>query len=536
MYLSPDAKPAATGLESTLRFILSAKSAYVDGQVFYVGAADSTPPADWDKPLAGKVAIVTGAARGIGATIAEVFARDGAKVVAIDVEQAREALGETAVKVGGTALALDVTAADAVDRITEHLREHYDGRADILVNNAGITRDKLLANMDDARWDSVMAVNLLAPQRLTEGLVGNGSIGEGGRIIGLSSMAGIAGNRGQTNYATTKAGMIGITQALAPSLAEKGITINAVAPGFIETAMTAAIPLATREVGPPTELAVPGRQARRCRRDHRLLRQPGLERGDRQRHPGLRPGHAGGLTWPQTEQPSGLMNLVRAAAGALPFVPRGDDLPDRTLSVDELPIDRANVAAYCRRHRPALRRRRAADLPVRTDVPDGDGAGHRLRLSVRRRWVRCTWRTTSPATGRSRSPTPSTVRRARGEPARTPQGPAGRRGHRGQRRQRVGMASGHDLPAPAAHQPVRRAQARTTEAAEVPPPNAILRITPGQIRRYAAVGGDRNPIHISAIGAKLFGFPTVIAHGMFSAAAVLANIEGQLPGGGAATR
>ncbi|MBI3214826.1 MAG: 3-oxoacyl-ACP reductase [Mycobacterium sp.] len=249
VYLSPDAKPAATGLESTLRFLLSAKSAYVDGQVFYVGAADSTPPADWDKPLDGKVAIVTGAARGIGATIAEVFARDGAKVVTVDVEGAAEALEQTAAKVGGTALTLDVTADDAVDRIAAHLREHYDGHADVLVNNAGITRDKLLANMDDARWDSVIAVNLLAPQRLTQGLVDNGSIGEGGRIIGLSSMAGIAGNRGQTNYAATKAGMIGLTQALAPVLAEKNITINAVAPGFIETKMTEAIPFATREVG-----------------------------------------------------------------------------------------------------------------------------------------------------------------------------------------------------------------------------------------------------------------------------------------------
>jgi 3-oxoacyl-[acyl-carrier protein] reductase len=249
VYLSPDAKPAATGLESTMRFILSGKSAYVDGQVFYVGAADSTPPADWDKPLAGKVGIVTGAARGIGATIAEVFARDGAKVVAVDVEQAAEALADTATRVGGTALTLDVTAADAVDRLTEHLREHYDGRADILVNNAGITRDKLLANMDDDRWNTVLAVNLLAPKRLTEGLVANGSIGEGGRVVGLSSMAGISGNRGQTNYATTKAGMIGLTQALAPMLADKGVTINAVAPGFIETKMTAAIPLATREVG-----------------------------------------------------------------------------------------------------------------------------------------------------------------------------------------------------------------------------------------------------------------------------------------------
>ncbi|HTH84315.1 3-oxoacyl-ACP reductase, partial [Mycobacterium sp.] len=166
VYLSPDAKPAATGLESTVRFILSGKSAYVDGQVFRVGAADSAPPADWDKPLDGKVAIVTGAARGIGATIAEVFARDGATVVCIDVENAAEPLGVTASKVGGTALTLDVTADDAVDRITAHLGEHHDGKADILVNNAGITRDKLLANMDNARWDAVLAVNLLAPQRL----------------------------------------------------------------------------------------------------------------------------------------------------------------------------------------------------------------------------------------------------------------------------------------------------------------------------------------------------------------------------------
>jgi 3-oxoacyl-[acyl-carrier protein] reductase len=249
VYLSPNAKTAATGLESTLRFLLSGKSAYVDGQVFRIGPDDAAPPADWDKPLDGKVAIVTGAARGIGATIAEVFSRDGAKVVCIDVEQAAEALQQTASKVGGTALTLDVTAADAVDKIAEHLREHYDGKADILVNNAGITRDKLLANMDEARWDAVIAVNLLAPLTLAEGLVEKGVIGEGGRIIGLSSMAGIAGNRGQTNYATTKAGMIGLTDTLAEAYADKKITVNAVAPGFIETKMTEAIPLATREVG-----------------------------------------------------------------------------------------------------------------------------------------------------------------------------------------------------------------------------------------------------------------------------------------------
>ncbi|MBP2454876.1 3-oxoacyl-ACP reductase [Mycolicibacterium lutetiense] len=249
VYLAADAKPAATGLESTLRFILSAKSAYVDGQVYRVGADDSTPPADWDKPLAGKVAVVTGAARGIGATIAEVFARDGATVVAVDVPQAAEDLGKVAEKVGGSALTLDVTSEDAVDAIVAHVTAQHGGKVDVLVNNAGITRDKLLANMDESRWDSVIAVNLLAPQRLTEGLVASGTLGDGGRVIGLSSMAGIAGNRGQTNYAATKAGMIGLTEALAPVLASKNITINAVAPGFIETKMTDAIPLATREVG-----------------------------------------------------------------------------------------------------------------------------------------------------------------------------------------------------------------------------------------------------------------------------------------------
>jgi len=178
-----------------------------------------------------------------------VFARDGAKVICVDVEAAQEPLGVTATKVSGTALTLDVTADDAADRIAEHVREHYEGKLDILVNNAGITRDKLLANMDEARWDSVLAVNLLAPLRLTESLADNGVLAENGRVVGLSSMAGIAGNRGQTNYAATKAGMIGLTEALAPKLGEKGITINAVAPGFIETKMTEAIPLATREVG-----------------------------------------------------------------------------------------------------------------------------------------------------------------------------------------------------------------------------------------------------------------------------------------------
>ncbi|MBJ8347730.1 3-oxoacyl-ACP reductase [Antrihabitans sp. YC2-6] len=248
VYVSPKASTGLTGLASTLRFLLSAKSAFVDGQVIRVGAEDSTAPANWDRPLEGKVAVVTGAARGIGATIAEVLSRDGAHVVCADIPAAGEALSATANKVGGTSLALDVTAADAPDVLAKHLIDRHGG-ADIIVHNAGITRDKLLANMDDGRWNAVINVNLLAPQRITDTLVEQGALKEGGRVIDVSSIAGIAGNRGQTNYGTSKAGVIGLVQASAPVLAKKKITTNAVAPGFIETAMTAAIPFATREAG-----------------------------------------------------------------------------------------------------------------------------------------------------------------------------------------------------------------------------------------------------------------------------------------------
>ena len=234
-------------LASTLRFLASSKSAFVDAQVIRVGPGESLVPADWEQPQAGRTALVTGASRGIGEAIAETLARDGAHVVCLDVPQAGEALSAVANRIGGTALQMDITAVDAPDRLVEHFSER--GGVDVVVHNAGVTRDKTLARMDADRWDMLMAVNLLAPQRITEALLEAGTINRGGRIVLVSSMSGIAGNRGQTNYAASKAGVIGLVDALAPEVAEQGITINAVAPGFIETQMTAAMPVATREAG-----------------------------------------------------------------------------------------------------------------------------------------------------------------------------------------------------------------------------------------------------------------------------------------------
>ncbi|MFI6611402.1 3-oxoacyl-ACP reductase [Streptomyces sp. NPDC050507] len=237
---------AVAGAGSTLRFLLSPRSAYISGQVIEVTDAAPGTVADWAAPLAGRTALVTGAARGIGASVASVLARDGAHVICLDIPQAQEDLVRTADRLGATALPLDITADDAAERIAAAAPDGLD----ILVHNAGITRDRRLANMAADRWASVIDVNLDSVLRTTDALLKAGTVNRGGRIVATASIAGIAGNNGQTNYAASKAGIIGLVRSLAPrAAADHGITVNAVAPGFIETKMTAAVPLFIREAG-----------------------------------------------------------------------------------------------------------------------------------------------------------------------------------------------------------------------------------------------------------------------------------------------
>ncbi len=236
---------AKDNLESALRFTISPRSAYVSGQVIRVSKA-KTVDIDWTKPLAGKTAVVTGASRGIGEAIAHVLSRDGAHVICLDVPQQQADLDRVAAEIGGSTLAIDITAADAGEKIKIAAAEH--GGLDIIVHNAGITRDKTLANMKPELWDLVININLSAIERVNDYLISNDGINENGRIICVSSISGIAGNLGQTNYAVSKAGVIGVVKFTAPLL-KNGVTINAVAPGFIETQMTAAIPFAIREAG-----------------------------------------------------------------------------------------------------------------------------------------------------------------------------------------------------------------------------------------------------------------------------------------------
>lgn len=242
-------------VEGPLRFLLSKRSAFISGQPLHVTARslDDELLAQFDplfeRPLEGKVALVTGAARGIGQATAKLLADEGAHVVCLDRPADDELLTSVAREIGGTPLLVDVSDPEAPAKIAATLRDDHGG-VDIVVHNAGITRDKTLARMKPEHWDQALGINLDAVIRITDALIGeDGPLLDDGRVIVLSSIAGIAGNLGQTNYSASKAGVIGYVRRLADELEGRGITVNAIAPGFIETRLTAAIPVMIREVG-----------------------------------------------------------------------------------------------------------------------------------------------------------------------------------------------------------------------------------------------------------------------------------------------
>jgi 3-oxoacyl-[acyl-carrier protein] reductase len=184
--------------------------------------------------LEGKVALVTGASRGIGRAIAEQLVRDGARVVGTSTS------AEGAQKVPGIGKVLDVRAADQCDRLIEEIQKEL-GDIAILVNNAGITRDNLALRMKDADWDEVIDTNLRAVFRLSRAVMRGMMKARWGRIINITSVVGASGNAGQANYAAAKAAVVGMTKSLARELGSRNITVNCVAPGFIDTDMTRAL-------------------------------------------------------------------------------------------------------------------------------------------------------------------------------------------------------------------------------------------------------------------------------------------------------
>ena len=238
---------ADSRLDPVLRFLLSPRSAFISCQPFHVTKLAKGDEAPDTHVLGGKVALVTGAARGIGAATAEILAAEGAHVVCLDRPADDAPCSKVAQRIGGSVLLVDITDEDAPARIAGELKERFGG-VDVVVHNAGVTRDKTLGRMKPDAWDMAVDINLGAVIRITDRLLDDEVLRPGGRIVCLSSVSGIAGNRGQTNYSASKAGVVGFVEALAHKVAKKGITVNAIAPGFIETRLTSAMPVAIREV------------------------------------------------------------------------------------------------------------------------------------------------------------------------------------------------------------------------------------------------------------------------------------------------
>ena len=198
--------------------------------------------------LKDKVCLITGSARGIGYAIAEELAANGAKIVLTDVledvlDKSVEKLSSTGAEVIG--IPLDVSNSDQVSAAVDRAKESF-GSIDLLVNNAGVTKDTLLVRMSEADWDFVLRVNLKGAFLMTQAVAKVMMKQRSGKIVNISSVVGLMGNAGQVNYSSSKAGLLGLTKSTARELAGRGICVNAIAPGFIETEMTAALPDAAR--------------------------------------------------------------------------------------------------------------------------------------------------------------------------------------------------------------------------------------------------------------------------------------------------
>jgi 3-oxoacyl-[acyl-carrier protein] reductase len=199
--------------------------------------------------LVGKVALVTGAAQGIGRAIALLLAQNGADIVVSDINL--EKAEETAKEIEGTgqramAIKVDVVHSEEVERMVQTILERF-GHIDILVNNAGIARDKLILRMTEEDWDTVLNVNLKGTFNCTKTVVRHMSKQRSGKIVSIASVVGEMGNVGQANYSASKAGVIGFTKTIAREFAQRGINVNAIAPGYIETPMTDALPEKAKE-------------------------------------------------------------------------------------------------------------------------------------------------------------------------------------------------------------------------------------------------------------------------------------------------
>lgn len=198
--------------------------------------------------LQGEVVLVTGASRGIGAAIADTLAAQGAKVIGTATsESGANAISERMAALGGVGKVLNVTDGAAVDALIDAITTEF-GTISILVNNAGITRDQLLMRMKDDDWSAILDTNLSSVFRTSKAVMRSMMKARKGRIINIASVIGVTGNAGQSNYAAAKAGIIGFSKSLAKEVGSRGITVNVIAPGFIETDMTQSLPEAQKEI------------------------------------------------------------------------------------------------------------------------------------------------------------------------------------------------------------------------------------------------------------------------------------------------